>query len=147
MKLPPIERLYLIGSLRDNAVRALANRIRKLGITVFDDWHAAGSRADDIWQEYEQGRGHKFKEGLAGEHARDVHKIDVEKIDKSDTGLLLMPTGKSCHMEFGYMMGQGKRGYILMPGEPERWDIMYRFATDLFTTEKDLMKELKRNVK
>lgn len=145
MRLPPIERIYLIGSLRENSVRSLANRIRKLGFTVFDDWHAAGPRADDIWQEYEMGRGHTFIQGLAGEHARDVHKIDVEKIDKSDTGILLMPSGKSCHMEFGYMMGQGKRGYILIPGEPERWDIMYRFATDLFTDEKALFKELKRN--
>lgn len=140
--LPPIERIYLIGSLREPGVRKLANKIRKIGITVFDDWHAAGPQADDIWQAYEQQRGNSYLEGIRGEHANDVYKTDLEKINKSDTGLLLMPAGKSCHLEIGYMLGQGKRGYVLFDGEPERWDVMYRFATGLFMDEKSLLDEL-----
>ena len=43
-----------------------------------------------------------------------------------------MPAGKSGHMELCYMRGQGKPCYVLFDKEPERVDIMYQFATDVF---------------
>jgi nucleoside 2-deoxyribosyltransferase len=143
--LPPIERIYLIGSLRHNGVRELANRIRKHGFTVFDDWHSAGTHADEIWQAYEKQRGHDYLIGIRNEHARNVYNFDLGNINKSDTGLLLMPAGKSAHLELGYMLGQGKRGYVLFEGEPERWDVMYQFATDLFMDESSLLDTLRKN--
>jgi hypothetical protein len=36
------------------------------------------------------------------------------------------------------MIGQGKAGYILTQGEPERFDVMYAFATAVFSKEEDL---------
>jgi hypothetical protein len=35
----------------------------------------------------------------------------------------------------GYLIGQGKPGFILMDGEPERYDVMYKFATVVFSVE------------
>jgi nucleoside 2-deoxyribosyltransferase len=55
-----------------------------------------------------------------------------------------MPAGKSCHLEAGYMIGQGKKVYILFDKELKRWDIMVQFATDIFFNIKDLIKELKK---
>ena len=43
------------------------------------------------------------------------------------------------------MIGKGKKGYVLMD-MPDRWDVMYQFATDIFFKEKDLIKELKAPV-
>jgi hypothetical protein len=57
-----------------------------------------------------------------------------------------MPAGKSGHLELGYMLGQGKRGYVLFDKEPERWDIMYQFATDDFFCKEELVAELKNAV-
>ena len=56
---------------------------------------------------------------------------------------MIRPAGKSCHLELGYLLGRGKRGYILLDKEPERWDIMYRFATGVFLEEDALVSELK----
>jgi len=55
-------------------------------------------------------------------------------------GVLVLPAGKSGHLELGYMIGQGKPGYILLDGEPERFDVMYNFATGVFTNLSDLLK-------
>jgi hypothetical protein len=55
-----------------------------------------------------------------------------------------MPTGKSGHLELGYSLGKGKRGYILFDQEPERWDVMYQFATGIFFNQDDLLAELRR---
>ncbi len=47
-------------------------------------------------------------------------------------GVLVLPAGKSGHLELGYLIGQGKPAYIWMPEEPDRWDVMYRFADAVF---------------
>lgn len=112
---------------------------------VFDDWHAAGPNADDCWRDYEQARGHGLKEALAGHAAQHVFGFDRSHLDTSDAAVLLWPAGKSCHLEFGYIIGQGKPGWIVLDGEPERYDVMLNFATRVFTNIEDLIEELKFN--
>ncbi len=46
--------IYLIGSLRNPNIPAIANELRTLGYEVFDDWYAAGPEADDYWKSYEK---------------------------------------------------------------------------------------------
>lgn len=133
---------YLIGSLRNPRVAELGNKMRQRGINVFDDWFAAGPEADDKWQEYEQARGRKMHEALKGAHAQDVFDFDRRNLDRSDSAVLVLPAGKSGHLELGYMAGKGKRTYILLNGEPDRFDVMYNFATGIFTDEDILIEEL-----
>jgi hypothetical protein len=124
--------LYIIGSLRNPAVPAIASAFRNAGWDVFDDWYAAGPEADDYWQKYEVARGHNYRQSLNGYAAQHVFNYDRKHLDRCDVGLLVLPAGKSGHLELGYMIGQGKPGYILIDKEPERRDVMYAFATDVF---------------
>lgn len=121
--------IYVIGSLRNPKIPEIANAIRKLGIEAFDSWYAPGPEADDFWQKYEQGRGHTYIEALNDYAARHVFEFDRLHLDRATSGVLVLPAGKSCHLELGYLIGQGKPGYILLDQEPERWDVMYGFAT------------------
>lgn len=134
--------IYLIGSLRNHNIPFIARDLRGAGFEVFDDWFAAGPKADDCWQEYEKQRGHSFKEALAGKAATHVFGYDHEWLNQASAGILVMPAGKSAHLELGYLIGQGKPGYILMDKEPERYDVMYRFATVVFSME-ELLQSLK----
>jgi nucleoside 2-deoxyribosyltransferase len=120
--------IYLIGSLRNPEVPKVAAYLRTLGFEVFDDWYSAGPEADDCWQAYEKERGHSYPQALKGWHAKDVFAFDKYHLDRADMGVLLLPAGKSGHLELGYVVGQGKPGFILMQGEPERYDVMYQFA-------------------
>lgn len=45
-------------------------------------------------------------------------------------------------MEFGYIIGQGKKGYILLDKDPDRFDVMYGFATAVLNTEEELCRTL-----
>lgn len=96
---------------------------------MFDDWFAAGPIADDSWQEYENVRRHSFDEALSGYAARHVFAFDKFHLDRVSGGILVLPAGKSGHLELGYLAGQGKPCFILMDKEPERYDVMYQFAT------------------
>lgn len=138
--------IYLVGSLRNPAIPEIAIKLRAAGFEVFDDWYSAGPEADDYWQAHETQRGRSFAEALAGHHATCVYEFDKKLIDSADIGILILPAGKSGHLELGYLIGQGKPGFILLPGEPERFDVMYRFASGVFTALVDLQHAL-RNIK
>ncbi len=134
--------LYLIGSLRNEQVPVVANEIRELGFDVFDDWYSVGPEADDYWQAYETGRGRSYSEALAGYAANHVFRYDRSHLERCDIVLLLMPAGKSGHLEFGYSIGRGKPGIIYLPEPPERYDVMYRFANHVCVGKKQLMESL-----
>lgn len=136
--------IYLIGSLRNPKVPEVAAKLRAAGHDVFDDWFAAGPEADDYWKKYEQERGHNYKQALAGYAANHVYNFDKHHIDRCDIAVLMLPAGKSGHLELGYAVGSGKKGFILFDEEmpADRWDVMYLFATGVFFDAESLIKEL-----
>jgi hypothetical protein len=137
--------IYLIGSLKNENVPILAKELREvLGVEVFDDWFSPGPKADDYWRDYEKLRGSTYKQALSNYAGKHIFEFDKHHIDRLSTAVLYMPAGKSGHLELGYMLGQGNRGYVLFDKEPERWDIMYQFATDVFFCKEELLAELKK---
>lgn len=132
-------KLYLIGSLRNPRIPEVAARLRSIGFDVFDDWYAAGPEADDYWRDYEQGREHDLVQALDGIAANHVFNHDKHHLDDSDLGVLLLPAGRSGHLELGYLVGRGKPTHIVLEGEPERFDVMYRFATQVHRTLDDFL--------
>jgi hypothetical protein len=121
--------IYIIGSLRNAEIPKIANAIRRqTGWEIFDDWYAAGPEADDKWREYEMARGRSYMDALKGAAARNVFAFDKRHLDRADAAILALPAGKSGHLELGYMLGRGRRGYVLLDN-PDRWDVMYQFAT------------------
>lgn len=136
-------KIYLIGSLRNEKINTIASKLRDAGHEVFDDWFAAGPEADDYWQKYEIAKGNNYKQGLAGYAAKHVYEFDKFHLDRNDIAVLALPAGKSGHLELGYMIGKGKLGYILFDETmPDRWDVMYQFATGVFFTLDSLIDEL-----
>ena len=134
--------LYLIGSLRNPEVPKIANILRAEGHEVFDQWYGAGPNADDCWQEYCKNKGMNYKEALADHGAQHVYNFDRTFLTRSDTVVLVLPAGKSGHLELGWALGQGKRGFILLDGEPERYDVMYNFATGVCLNLQELINVL-----
>lgn len=134
--------VYLIGSLRNAKVTELAKAIRKVGFEVFDDWMAAGPTADDAWRDYEKQRGHSYGQALSGYAAKHVFEFDYKHLVRCDIAVLMMPAGKSGHLELGWCLGRGKLGFILFDKEPERYDVMYQFANGIFFKERALLKRL-----
>lgn len=138
--------IYLIGALRNLRVQEVAHELRANlgGEEVFDDWASPGEEADEKWQAYERRRGRTYRQALDGWHAQHVFHFDKTHLDRARAAVLLQPAGKSAHLELGYIIGQGKPGYILYLAEPERFDIMMLFATEVFTDVYHLIEALRR---
>lgn len=138
--------IYLIGSLRNAEIPATASYLRQLGFEVFDDWFAAGPIADDSWQAYEKGRGTKYQDAIRSYAAQHVFEFDKYHLDRVDAGILVMPAGKSGHLELGYLAGKGKPTYVLFHEEPERWDVMYAFTKGVFFNREELGQQLQQEL-
>lgn len=130
--------------MRNPEIPKIAERLRsELGVEVFDDWFAAGPEADDKWRDYEKGRGRTYAEALAGLAAEHVFSFDKTHLNRAESAVLVYPAGKSAHLELGYCIGLGKPGYILLDGEPERYDVMTKFASGVFTNVEDLIDNIR----
>lgn len=136
-------KVYLLSSLKNPRLPHIGNAIRAFGFEVFDHWWGGGPEADDWWQRYETIRGRSYSEALYDHYAQHIFTYDLGHLNSSDIGVLVLPCGKSGHLELGYLVGQGKPTYVLFNGEPERYDVMYLFATKIFFDEESLLRELK----
>lgn len=141
--------VYLVGSLRNPEVPVLGNEMRSLGLEVVDNWFAGGKIADDAWQEYSVARGRSYAEALQSREAGHVFYFDRAYINLSDAVVMLYPAGRSAHLEFGYAVGSGKRGYLLMEEQPERYDVMLQFAgasVPLFHDRQTFLQTIKQDL-
>jgi len=57
---------------------------------------------------------------------------DKKWLDWCDTCILLLPSGRSAHLEAGYVKGCGKKFYIYGEFLHSEWDVMYGFADGLY---------------
>jgi hypothetical protein len=134
-------KVYIIGSLTNNEIPRVANAIEEAGHPTFSDWWAGGRDADLWWMEHEKLRGRTHRQALYGHNAKHIFDYDKFHLDHSDVAVLVMPAGRSGHLELGYIIGQGKPGFILFLKEPDKWDVMHLFGTPVWSVE-ELIREL-----
>lgn len=134
-----IKSIYVIGSLKNDEITKISKLLREQGFEVFDDWKAPGPDADDYLRDYYRDRGLTYSEILESHGVQHVFNFDKHHLDRCDCALLVMPAGKSGHLELGYTVGKGKPGFILMDQEPERVDVMHSFATKVFMNKEEMI--------
>ena len=111
---------------------------------VFDEWYSAGPEADDYWKEHQKGKGLSYAQALEGHAAKNVFNFDKRHLDRCTHALLVLPAGKSGHMEIMYATyGVGAKTAILLDPEDVRWDVMYQFVPDVFSSEEEVVQWLK----
>lgn len=114
-------------------------RVNIPDVEVFNDWYAAGPEADDEWKSYEQNRNRTYQEALAGHAARNVFAFDKRHLDRCTHALLVLPAGKSGHMEIMYAAyGVGAKTAILLDPDDVRWDVMYQFIPTILNNDGEI---------
>lgn len=133
----------MIGALKNEQIPIIGDALRVAGHSVFDNWIAAGPEADDYWRAYEQGRGRSYREALASPEAIHNFEFDKKWLDWCDTGVLVLPAGKSGHMELGYLSGRGISTHVLFEEEPTgRYDLMYQLFDGIHFSVEELVAAL-----
>jgi hypothetical protein len=127
-------RIYVASSWRNTLQPGVVSLCRSAGHDVYD-FRNPPNRTGFGWgqaalQRAPDGTATAAELRVALEHPVAVagYESDIGALRSCDACVLVLPSGRSASWEFGYAMGQGKRGIVVQfaPAEPE---LMYRGAT------------------
>jgi hypothetical protein len=137
-------RIYVASSWRNARQPSVVTALRDAGHEVYDfrnprpgDVGFAWAQIDPNWQAWSP---EAFRAALSDPIASDGFRSDFDAMKWADACVLVMPCGRSAHLEAGYFVGAGKPLVILLSdGEPE---LMYSMATAICTSEGEVLDSL-----
>jgi hypothetical protein len=132
--------IYVASSYRNKYQPEIIQLLRQLGHDVYDfhtnpykfKWEEISMNLHKDWEP--QFFADKLKNDTK---VKNAFQYDYAAVTKADCCLVILPCGKSAHIEAGWFKGRGKKVYILMmePNEPE---LMYKFFDEIVTSKKHL---------
>jgi len=139
--------VYVASSWRNNYHVAVVTALRVAGIPCYDfkrdegaqfSWHEVD--VDSTGETYE-----KYKNGLMHPRAEAGFASDFNALKRASHCVLVLPCGRSAHLEAGWMIGQGKPTAILMmpethlPDDVYTPELMYKMADYITNSLFDLL--------
>lgn len=117
-------RIYVASSWRNGRVTELVEAMRAVGHEVYDfredDADGAAFNWSDIDPEWQKWDPETFRKNLLHPRADAGYQRDFFALQACEAVVLVMPCGRSAHLELGYAVGAGKLTAILLSdGEPE----------------------------
>ena len=141
-------RIYVASSWRNEKQPAIVKALREDGHEVYDFRRphlgpgARGvgfhwSHIDPNWRRWTPD---EFRVALSHQVAIDGFQSDLRGMNWADAFVLVMPCGRSAHLELGWAIGAGKLALILLDdGEPE---LMYGLASYLCIDLPEVLEKL-----
>ncbi|KQZ81890.1 hypothetical protein ASD64_09040 [Mesorhizobium sp. Root157] len=115
-------RIYLASSWRNPHQPWIVDLLRQAGHHVYDfrnPPHSTGFKWDDIGLQVPCTAEEYRSALLSHPRAAQGFNADFSAMRWADTGLLVLPSGRSAHLELGWMAGAGKRTLILTQDNEE----------------------------
>ncbi len=127
-------KIYVASSWRNAEQPTVVAALREAGHDVYDfrnpapgNTGFAWSAIDPNWQNWSPA---KFGHLLATHPiAREGFGFDHRALNASDTCVLVLPCGRSAHLEAGYMAGQGKEVFVILHEDKFEPELMYLLCT------------------
>ncbi|KKM80893.1 hypothetical protein LCGC14_1335330 [marine sediment metagenome] len=141
-------KIYVASSWRNQDQPGVIGFLKEHGHEVYDfrnpskgDKGFHWSEIDENWKKWSQD---KYRTSLSHTIAEQGFKKDFDAMVWANVFVLVMPCGRSAHLEAGWAIGQGKPTAILLSdksrAEPE---LMYKMADTLCLSLSELIVWLK----
>ena len=138
-------RIYLASSWRNPHQPHVVSWLRGVGHEVYDFRNPTPGDNGFSWEsidpEWENWTPAQYLAALKTDVAHAGYWNDKSGLDWADTGVLLLPCGRSAHLEAGYLIGQQKPIFILLEGQNEP-ELMYLLAARICISRDDLESQL-----
>lgn len=125
-------RIYVASSWRNDSQPAVVEVLRSLGHEVYDfknprpgDDGFHWSEIDPDWLGWSPAT---YRNLLGHEIAESGFKSDFDAMEWADTFVLVLPCGRSAHLEAGWAVGAGKPTSILLHEDKFEPELMYLMA-------------------
>lgn len=128
--LPPCVRrkVYVASSWRNSHQPAVVEALRADGHHVYDFRHPAPGNTGFAWSaidpNWQRWTVEEYRAALDHPIARAGFALDRDALSGADTTVLVMPCGRSAHLEAGFAMGRGQRVVVYLPA-PSEPELMY----------------------
>ena len=111
-------KIYVASSWRNILQPAIVSMLRNCGHDVYDFRNPAPGQNGFSWREihpnWEQWTPQQYREALRHPIALAGFKFDMDALQACDACVLVLPSGRSASFEFGWAVGAGKRGAVVM---------------------------------
>jgi hypothetical protein len=141
-------RIYVASSWRNQYQQPVVSDLRRAGHSVYDFRNPpngvpgfAWSEIDPEWMAWSAS---KYRELLTTHPiAARGFVTDLRGMQWADTCVLVLPCGRSAHLEAGWFCGQGKR-CIILTRDGEEPELMALLATDICISTDEVIKALRK---
>lgn len=150
--------IYLASSWRNKMQPEVLLALRNVGHSVYDfrnptnSWttltpgdDSGGFQWSDVDPQWQSWTPWAYRQGLQTPIATKGFQHDFEAMEAADIGVLLLPSGRSAHIEAGYFAGHPEKYlHVLVPDSlppAEGWEpeLMYRLANHVHGSLDELM--------
>jgi hypothetical protein len=133
-------RIYVASSWRNEARQQETVRVlRDAGHVVYDFRNPAPGDTGFGWRQCATSEQltdpRRFRdEVLTHPVARDGFAKDMAALERADVTVLVLPCGRSAHLELGYAAGAGQRTIVLLDDPMSEPELMYLACEDICTS-------------
>jgi hypothetical protein len=135
-------RIYVASSWRNLYQPTVVIALRQEGYEVYDFRHPAPDDDGFHWAEldpaWESWTPAQYREALQHPLAQVGFAQDTLALQMADVTVLILPCGRSSHLELGYAAGLGQRTAVLML-EPCEAELMYLLVDRICLTMDELL--------
>ncbi len=119
-------RVYVASSWRNERQPTVIAVLRDAGHEVYDFRDSKGFHWSEIDPEWKKWTAESYRDSLHHPLAEQGYLSDYQNLQWADALVLVMPCGRSAHLELGWAVGASKKTAILLSdGEPE---LMYKMV-------------------
>ena len=135
-------KIYLASSWRNRTQPEVVRARRAAGHQVYDFRNPAPGVSGFAWSEsdadWQRWPPEQFRQALQHPIAREGFRRDREALQSCNACVLLLPCGRSAHLEAGYAAARGTATFVLAeePCEPE---LMYGLLSGIVCSVEELL--------
>ena len=143
-------RIYVASSWRNEArQQATVRALRAIGHNVYDFRNPAPGDRGFGWRQCTDMPQPWSAETMRGvlDHpiARDGFAKDMGALRAADATVLVLPCGRSAHLELGWATGAGQKTYVLLDDPISEPELMYLMNTRICVSLDEVVRELGRS--
>ena len=136
-------KIYVASSWRNPIQEQIVCALRNAGHEVYDFKNPAPGHKGFAWSDIDRDWLNwspvRFIKALTHSIAVGGFKFDKAALEWCDTCILVLPCGRSAHLELGYAAGQGKDTYVLLNDEKFEPELMYLLNDSCATSIEEII--------
>lgn len=140
-------KIYVASSWRNQHQPSVVEILRSAGHEVYDFKNPAPGQKGFAWSDidpnWQSWTPEQFRTALRHPIALEGYKRDAEAMVAADACVMVMPCGRSAHIEAGFFVGEPRKHLIILldekPAEPE---LMYNMAGAICTDMNEVLEAL-----